>query len=355
MLLAGGCTLIVRRKFSASQFFRDCARHGATVTQYIGELCRYLLATPADSATDRGHSLRIAIGNGLRPEIWASFQKRFGIREIGEFYGATEGNGALVNHCRSAADRGAVGRMGLLLRAATGYRLCRFDVENEAPLRDEETGFCLECGVDEPGELLMPIKAGEPSTQFAGYNSAEATRRKIAQNVFVRGDKYFRSGDLLRRDKRGYYHFVDRIGDTFRWKGENCSTSEVAKVVSVFSGVEECNVYGVLIPENRDGRAPMAAIVPRGGDVGAIDMAGLAQHVQRELPSYARPVFLRILPKQAVTSTFKHKKVQLRKQGCDPSAVDGDALYWLPTSGARAYVPFGAPELHRIVTGKARL
>jgi len=218
-----GVTIIIKRKFSASSFWADCIKYNATVTQYIGELCRYMLATPK-SDLETKHKIRIAMGNGLRPEVWDEFQDRFNIPQICEFYGATEGNGALLNHCVTPEDRGAVGRQGWLLRKIMGTKIVEFDVVEEQPVRGP-AGFCVECNVDEAGELLFPIKDNIPSSQFVGYkDNKEATSKKLAFDVFAKGDKYFRTGDLLKRDSRGFIHFVDRIGDTFRWKGENCST-----------------------------------------------------------------------------------------------------------------------------------
>ena len=199
--------------------------------------------------------------------------------------------------------------------------------------------------------MLMPINDRNP---FDGYKDAAATTKKIARDVFTPGDAYFRTGDLLSHDSDGFYYFVDRIGDTFRWKGENCSTTELAEVVSVFAGVAECNAYGVSVPENGDGRAPMVAITPVAGDLARIDLHALAQHVKRELPSYAVPMFLRILPASvATTATFKHQKVALRKEGIDVAAIP-DPLFWMnPETGA--YEPFGTTELHRVVSKQARL
>ncbi len=363
-----GVTMILKRKFSASAFFPDCQKYKATVAQYIGELCRYLVATPP-SPHDTAHSLRLAVGNGLRPEVWDAFQDRFAIPEVLEFYAATEGNGILFNHSTDRASRGAVGRQGFLQKLATGTKIVRFDVENEEPMRDPHTGFCIECAPGEVGEMLTRISDRSP---FEGYKNPAATRKKIATNVLAQGDRYFRTGDLLSCDAQGYYYFHDRIGDTFRWKGENCSTTEVAEVVSVFPGVEECNAYGVEIPKGTmtagaagaeagraaatasDGRAPMCAITPVGGDLAAIDMQGLAEHVRRELPSYAVPLFLRILPHSvSTTATFKHQKVALRQEGIDVTAVP-DPVFWLNPE-TKLYEPFGPPELHLVVTRQARL
>ena len=358
-----GVTMILKRKFSASAFFPDCVKYKATLAQYIGELCRYLVATPP-SPHDTAHSLRLVVGNGLRPEVWDAFQDRFAIPEVLEFYAATEGNGILFNHSTDRASRGAVGRQGFLQKLATGTKIVRFDVENEEPMRDPHTGFCVECAPGEVGEMLTRISDRSP---FEGYKNPAATRKKIATNVLVKGDRYFRTGDLLSCDAQGYYYFHDRIGDTFRWKGENCSTTEVAEVVSVFPGVEECNAYGVEIPKGTrtgaavgaasaasDGRAPMCAITPVGGDLAAIDMQGLAEHVRRELPSYAVPLFLRILPHSvSTTATFKHQKVALREEGIDVTVVS-DPVFWLNPK-TKLYEPFGPPELHLVVTRQARL
>ena len=351
MMIYGGATIIIKRKFSARAFWSDCIKYRATVTQYIGELARYLLAN-APSENERKHTIRLAVGNGMRPEVWDEFQDRFGIPEIGEFYGATEGNGALINHCVTKEDRGAVGRGGWLMRKLMGHKIVKFDVVEEEPVRNA-AGFCVECAFDEPGELLMPIKKDDPTTAFAGYNNKKATAKKIAENVFVKGDKYFRSGDLIKQDARGYYHFVDRIGDTFRWKGENCSTTEVTECISTFLGIEECNVYGVQIPENKDGRAPMAAITPVDGDLKNIDFKALSAHVIGELPSYARPLFIRILPKVAVTATFKHQKVKLRKEGMDVTKIT-DPMMWL-NPATKTYESFGPKEMNKVVTRQARL
>jgi fatty-acyl-CoA synthase len=344
-----GIAIIIKGKFSASAFFKDCATYGATVTQYIGELCRYLTATPP-SEYDTKHKLRLAIGNGMRPDIWDEFQDRFHIPEVLEFYGATEGTGSTINFCTRKEDRGAVGRLGYFLRRQNGYKIVKFDVEKEELVRDPTTGYCIECEAGEAGELFTPISN---STPFDGYKNPAATKKKIATNVFQEGDHYFRSGDLLSVDRRGYFYFVDRIGDTFRWKGENCSTTEVSECVSVYPGISECNAYGVLIPENMDGRAPMVAITPEDGDLSKLDLHGLAVYVNKELPPYAVPIFIRILPQIAQTATFKHQKVALRKDGIDLNIIT-DPIYWMNPQ-TRTYEPFGAPELHTVVTRQARL
>ncbi|MCR9093189.1 MAG: AMP-binding protein [bacterium] len=222
ILMAGG-TLVIARRFSASRFWSDCVQHEVTVFQYIGELCRYLLNSPTHPDENR-HRIRTAMGNGLRPEVWGPFVERFKIPRIVEFYGATEGNMMLLNHDSRV---GAIGYLPPLLRKAQGIQVARFDVVEEAVIRGED-GFCTPADFDEPGELLMKINATQ---RFEGYTNEEASKKKILTDVFEKGDAYFRTGDLLRLDRDGYFYFVDRIGDTFRWKGENVSTNEVAEVL----------------------------------------------------------------------------------------------------------------------------
>jgi fatty-acyl-CoA synthase len=317
-------------------------RHEATLFQYIGELCRYLLASPPHPDETR-HRLRLAIGNGLRADVWTAFQERFRIPRVIEFYGATEGNVSLFN---SRGKVGAVGRVPWAMRKLVGARIVRFDVEREEVVRGAD-GRCVECAPSEPGELLGVISP-RSVVKFEGYSDAKASERKILRRVFERGDAYFRSGDLLRCDAEGYYYFVDRIGDTFRWKGENVSTGEVAESLAAFPGVREANVYGVRMP-GREGRAGMAALVAEGTP----DLAGLYDHVARSLAPYARPLFLRLHPQLAVTGTFKHRKVELVNEGFDPAAVR-DPLYFADAERG-CYVPLDAALHARISAGELRL
>ncbi|KAH9259719.1 hypothetical protein BASA82_000243 [Batrachochytrium salamandrivorans] len=351
MMIMGGATLVLRRKFSAKAFFPDCVKYKVTVAQYIGELCRYLLASPVNSEFEKKHTIRVAIGNGLRPEIWGEFKQRFNIPEVGEFYGSTEGNGALFNHNTTTEGYGAVGRLGFLLKRITGMKLAKYDVERDELVRDKVTGLCVEAEVGQPGELLMPIRPEDPSTQFAGYSDAKATEKKMVRNGFTPGDCYFSTGDLLSRDAKGYYRFVDRIGDTFRWKGENCSTTEVTEVVSIFPGVDEANVYGVQVPNNQDGRAPCAAITFN-PSVTKFDFAGFLQHCTKNLPSYAVPLFIRVTPAIAVTATLKHQKGDLRSEGIDISKVKDAMYYWNDKEG---YVLLTPQVYAKITTPGARL
>eukprot|EP01006_Ploeotia_vitrea_P041818 TRINITY_DN66575_c7_g2_i1.p1 TRINITY_DN66575_c7_g2~~TRINITY_DN66575_c7_g2_i1.p1 ORF type:complete len:622 (+),score=91.41 TRINITY_DN66575_c7_g2_i1:30-1895(+) len=340
-----GITMVLKKKFSATSWWRDVIHYRCTVAQYIGELCRYLLNAPP-SGLDTAHKLRIMIGNGLRPEIWAQFQQRFNLPEIGEFYGSTEGNIALFNHCVTKEAQGAVGREGWLLNKFTGGSIVEFDVENEVPVRNKD-GLCIRVKPGEVGELIAPI---DEKRIFKGYTDQKATEKKILRNVFTKGDAFFRTGDLLRKDTRGYYFFVDRIGDTFRWKGENVSTMEVAEVLSVFPGVEEANVYGVKIP-NKDGRACMAALTI----AKPLDPTAFGKYVTSQLPAYSIPLFVRFIPSgdMNITQTFKHKKTELVGEGFDIDKVKQEMWWYNPAT--RTYQNFNRSAFETISAGKAKL
>jgi fatty-acyl-CoA synthase len=345
LALLEGASLVLREKFSVSRFWEDCSRYRVTVFQYIGELCRYLLAG-APSEHERSHRVRCAVGNGLRPDIWERFQQRFGIPRILEFYGATEGNVAMIN---LDGKVGAVGRIPPYARPFLPVRLVRYDVASDTHVRGPD-GFCVEAGVGEVGEAIGPLPKSErdPAPRFEGYRDEAASEKKILRNVFAAGDAWYRSGDLLRCDRAGYYYFVDRIGDTFRWKGENVSTSEVAEVLSRAPGVEEVNVYGVQVP-GHDGRAGMAAVIVRG----RIDLEAVYRHATVHLPVYARPLFLRLTSQLDTTATFKHRKVDFAEQGFDPARV-GDPLYFRDDS-ARTYVPMDRALYDRLCAGAIKL
>jgi fatty-acyl-CoA synthase len=379
MMIYQGATLIIRPRFSASAFWADCKRYRATVIQYIGELCRYLVNSPL-GRDERDHGVRLAIGNGLRPDVWGVFQERFSVPQVGEFYAATEGNTALFNWCTSPEDRGAVGRMGPLAWAMGIMTIVKFDEESEEPVRDPKTGLCVVCQPGEKGELLGLIAPGDPTRQFRGYyGDQRSTSKKVLRDVLKPGDQWFRSGDLLVRDEEGRCWFKDRIGDTFRWKGENVATTEVAEAIGGFREISEANVYGVEVP-GKDGRAGMAAVVlsdavrdaldadvlsppvprlaaDRPADAEAIaravDLASLYSHLSRALPPYAVPVFLRILPDMDTTGTFKHQKVRLRKEGCDPTVVS-DVLF-MTDPAAGTYVPLTIERWAAILKGESKL
>jgi fatty-acyl-CoA synthase len=337
-----GGTLILRRKFSVREFWEDCHSYRPTFFQYIGELCRYLLNAPP-GPHEQDHAIRAITGNGLRPEIWSAFQKRFAIPKIVEFYGATEGNVSMLNYDGTV---GAVGRIPSYMRAIMTTRIVRFDVENETPVREAD-GFCRECAPNEAGEAIGKI-TDEAGHDFEGYTKKEDTRKKVLTDVFEKGDAWFRTGDLMKRDKYGYFYFVDRIGDTFRWKGENVSTNEVAEAFGVIDGIQEANIYGVKVP-GMDGRAGMAALVTAPG----FDVGGLAAKLAGNLAAYARPVFVRIRPAMEITGTFKLRKVDLVKEGFDPGTID-DPLY-IFDSATQCYVPLTAALYAEVVSGRVRL
>jgi fatty-acyl-CoA synthase len=342
MAFTMGGTMVVRRRFSVQQFWDDCVRYRITAFQYIGELCRYLLNAPP-SPNERAHAVRAVIGNGLRPDIWRAFQERFAIPRIVEFYGATEGNVALVNF---DGKPGAVGRIPRYARSIFTTRIVRFDLAREVPLRNE-AGFCIECADGETGEAIGRISE-ESGKRFEGYAKQSDTEKKILRHVFAADDAWFRTGDLLRRDRDGYFYFVDRIGDTFRWKGENVATSEVAEALSGIRGVLEANVYGVAVA-GYDGRAGMAALVV-GTD---FDPAALAAGLESRLPVYARPMFVRLMPQMGITGTFKHRKIDLIEQGFDPSRL-ADPLFVF-NAQTRRYEPLDATRHADIVAGRFKI
>jgi fatty-acyl-CoA synthase len=319
--------------------------HGCTIFQYVGELCRYLLHAPRQPE-ETAHRLRLACGNGLRPDIWTTFQKRFRIPRIIEFYAATEGNVTLFNF---EGRPGAIGRLPRLLDRRFPVRIVRFDVGGDAPVRDAR-GFCIRCGPDEAGEAIGQIVNDPmmPSNRFDGYADVADSERKILRDVFVPGDAWFRTGDLMRRDKRGYFYFVDRIGDTFRWKGENVSTAEVAETICRFGGIRDATVYGVAVP-GHEGRAGMAAVVVDD----AVDLAALRADLHALLPGYARPLFLRVRREIELTMTFKQKKTDLVAQGFDPGMTT-DAIYF-DDPRQSAYVRLDPARYQDIVDGKIRL
>jgi len=340
-LLNGG-TLVLRRKFSATHFWDDVVEHGCTVFVYIGELCRYL-TNQAPHPKERAHQLKLAFGNGLRPEVWEEFQSRFGVPRVLEFYGSTEGNVSMFNF---DGKPGAIGRVPPYLQRNFAVKLVKFDVEAEMPVRGED-GLCVLTAPGEPGEAVGLIK-DDARHNFTGYADKAASDRKILRDVIEKDDAWFRTGDLMRQDEEGYFYFVDRIGDTFRWKGENVSTTEVAEAISRYPGVDEANVYGVKVGQ-LDGRAGMVAITP-GAD---FKIEGLRDYLVRELPPYARPLFIRMAPAIETTGTFKYRKVDLVRDGFDPAKIEHDVYFDHPEQQAYARV---TPELFaQIQSGAFRL
>lgn len=317
----------IRESFSASAFWDDVHRYHTTAILYIGELCRYLVNSPPHPK-ELPNPVRVAVGNGLRPDIWPRFESRFGIEHIREFYGATEAPGFIAN---LSGREGSVGRVPL--GGLAGWmRLVRYDVDRDEHLRDDR-GFCIPCEPGEPGELLIRVpKVSTAGLEYRGYTDEAETERKLLHDVFKKGDEYFRSGDLLRYDEDGFYYFVDRIGDTFRWKGENVSTAEVADVITHNDGIEEATVIGIPVP-NMEGRAGLAAVVPSG----EFDPDRFWRAVS-DLPSYAQPRFVRVMGGLAKTATFKIQKNELQKQGVDPSSIE-DPLYVRTSGGYERLTP----------------
>ncbi len=340
--LVGGASVVVAEKFSASRFWDDIARWDCTLFQYIGELCRYLVASPPHPL-EREHVLRLCCGNGLGGDVWEAFQERFAIPRILEFYAATEGNFSLYN---VEGKPGAIGRLPTFLKHRFPAAIVKFDADLGAPVRGDD-GFCIRSAAGEAGEAIGRVgEAG--AARFEGYTDAKASETKLLRDVFESGDAWVRTGDLMYTDDQGFYYFVDRIGDTFRWKGENVATAEVAAAVRAFPGVNDACVYGVEVP-GASGKAGMAALVA-GPD---LDLAALRAHLAQRLPDYARPVFLRLVGALEVTETFKLKKQPLAADGWDAARAI-DPLF-VEDRAAGAYVALDETLAERIRAGEMRL
>ncbi|XP_032418263.1 long-chain fatty acid transport protein 1-like isoform X2 [Xiphophorus hellerii] len=339
-----GSTVVIRRKFSASRFWDDCVKHNCTVIQYIGEICRYLLAQPV-RPSEAHHRVRVAIGNGLRPSVWEEFVRRFKIQRVGEFYGATECNCSLIN------IDGKVGACGFSSRILPNFypiRLVKVKEDEKELLRDSQ-GLCIPCLPGEPGMLVGRISDKDPLRRFDGYADQDSTNQKIAHHVFQMGDSAYVSGDVLVMDEYGYMYFRDRSGDTFRWKGENVSTTEVEGVLSGLLGHTDVAVYGVSVP-GVEGKAGMAAIAHTGA---GLDLDEFLSAVQKHLPSYARPVFLRLMPSVDTTGTFKIQKTRLQKESFKPQRT-GEEIYFLNSRAGR-YEAVDDELCKAIVEGKVSL
>ncbi|MXQ93449.1 hypothetical protein E5288_WYG021175 [Bos mutus] len=369
-----GLTVVLRKKFSASRFWDDCVKYNCTVVQYIGEICRYLLKQPVREAEGR-HRVRLAVGNGLRPSIWEEFTERFGVRQIGEFYGATECN------CSIANMDGKVGSCGFnsrILPHVYPIRLVKVNEDTMELLRDAQ-GLCIPCQTGEPGLLVGQINQQDPLRRFDGYISESATSKKIAHSVFRKGDSAYLSGvqipgagcggagppshlplsplpgDVLVMDELGYMYFRDRSGDTFRWRGENVSTTEVEGVLSRLLGQTDVAVYGVAVPgklglwgwsQGVEGKAGMAAIADPHG---RLSPNALYEELQKVLAPYARPIFLRLLPQVDTTGTFKIQKTRLQHEGFDPRQTS-DRLFFLDLKQGH-YLPLDQGVYTRICSG----
>ncbi|PGH13866.1 hypothetical protein AJ80_06135 [Polytolypa hystricis UAMH7299] len=384
--LVNGTTIIIGRRFSASGFWPEVRATEATIVQYVGEALRYLLSTPpsTDPTTgedlDKKHTVRLIYGNGLRPDIWHRVKSRFAIESICEFYAATEGHSGSWNYSSNDFSAGAIGRNGGLADFLVGRRLAVVDIdhETETPHRDGKTGYCTRVPRGQPGELLYALDANNISASFQGYfRNSEATQSKVLRDVFKSGDAWFRTGDLIRWDEEGRWFFSDRIGDTFRWRSENVSTSEVAEVLGRHRDVHEVTVYGVEVP-HADGRAGCAAIIFRRGggqeegqqqqdsdllrEPEPSTLRSLAAHALAQLPKYAVPLFLRVTRELQATGNNKYQKHVLRREGVDmdvllKSAAGGqsqmqDRIYWLRGD---TYVPFEKGQWESVKRGEVKL
>nr|MCH9820043.1 long-chain-acyl-CoA synthetase [Gammaproteobacteria bacterium] len=339
--MVSGASMFIRRKFSASNFLPEVREHGCTLLVYIGELCRYLSNTEAQAGDDK-NPLRSMMGNGMRPDVWLGFKKRFGISRVAEFYGASEGNVAFANLMNRDCTVGMT---------SAEVALVEYDVDNDEIVRDA-AGRCVPVKAGEPGLLLGKITE---DTVFEGYTDPEATEKKIVRSALETDDAWFNSGDLMRTVDVGFtlgyphYQFVDRVGDTFRWKSENVSTNEVGEIINGFDQIKFCNVYGVEIP-GTDGRAGMAAVTLQDG-VSVLDVDAFSTFLRSELPAYAVPLFVRIQPDIDVTGTFKMVKGDLRKQAYDIRSFDDTVYALLP--GSDRYAAFDLAMLEKIEAREA--
>lgn len=335
--MGAGAALALSRKFSATNFWDEIRHHKATSFCYIGELCRYLLNQPA-SDKDRSHAVRVIVGNGLRPEIWDEFKNRFGIDRINEFYGASEGNAAFTNSFGIDKTAGY---------CPLPFAIVEFDAEAEEPAKDEH-GRLIK--VDKGGVGLLITKVTK-SASFDGYTDEKESNKKLLNDVFRKGDEWFNTGDLVKDQGWRHIQFVDRVGDTFRWKGENVATTEVERAITAHPHVQQAVVYGVEVP-NMGGRAGMAAItldVPED----KFNPQNLAEHLCSVLPGYAVPLFLRLRKAHETTGTFKHRKVELKDEGFDPDRVD-EPLYALVYRD-KGYSRIDTALFQQIVNGDLRL
>jgi fatty-acyl-CoA synthase len=331
-VINSGGTLALGKSFSASRFWDEVIASKATAFIYIGEICRYLLNQPA-KPTDRAHKVRLIAGNGLRPEIWDEFTSRFGIARVCEFYAASEGNTAFINVFNVPRSAGW---------AALPLAYVQYDPDTGAPLRGAD-GWVQRVPAGEPGLLLSPVNKLQP---FDGYTDPSASEKKLVRNAFRDGDCWFNTGDVMSPQGMGHAAFVDRLGDTFRWKGENVATTQVERALAADKSIEECTVFGVEIPRT-GGRAGMAAIKLREG--ADLDGKALAHTVYDQLPAYALPLFLRLVESMEHTTTFKSRKVDLREQAYGPG-VD-DPLYVL-AGRDEGYVPFYDDYPDEVAAGK---
>lgn len=331
-VINSGATLALGKSFSASKFWDDVIANDATAFIYIGEVCRYLLNQPA-KPTDRAHKVRLIAGNGLRPEIWDEFTERFGIARVCEFYASSEGNAAFINVFNVPRSTG-------VFPMPLAY--VEYDPDTGAPLRDDN-GRVRRVPAGEPGLLLSPVNRLQP---FDGYTDKGSSEKKLVRNAFREGDCWFNTGDVMSPQGMGHAAFVDRLGDTFRWKGENVATTQVEAALASDDSVEDCTVFGVEVPRT-GGRAGMAAVKLRGG--AEFDGQSLARSVYDQLPAYALPLFVRVVDSIEQTTTFKSRKVELREQAYGSDVAD--PLYVL-AGRDEGYVPFYDEYPDEVAEGK---
>ncbi|XP_002738911.2 long-chain fatty acid transport protein 2-like, partial [Saccoglossus kowalevskii] len=341
--ITAGSTVVLRNKFSATNFWDDCRQHNVTVIIYIGELFRYLLARPKQP-NDTDNKVRLAVGNGLGADIWNEVKERYSIPQIVETYGATEGNFGMMNVDNKL---GSTGCWSTLLRILCPIELVKYEYETAQPERDEN-GRCIKVKTGEVGLLICPVTKMFPLEGYVG--NKDLMQKKILNNVFVEGDLYYNTGDLFVQDNEHFFYFKDRLGDTFRWKGENVATTEVSQVFSEFPGIEEACVYGVTVTGHY-GKAGMAAICH--SDRHVIDYSALYRLITHRLPNYACPRFLRVVTALPHTSTFKQKKTNLLQEGFDPNLIP-DPMYFMD-SRADTYSPLTTTMYSNIVNGTIRI
>jgi len=318
-----GTSTFIKKKFSASAFWKDCVKYNITATQYIGEICRYLLVSPS-CPEEKQHKVRRMFGNGLRPTVWKEFVTRFNIKGISEFYGSTEGNTSIFNNENRV---GAVGFVFViepvwLQELLLPLRLIKVDPDTGDPIRDTN-GLCIKCIPGEDGEFVGKIVKGDPLKEFNGYKSAIDTNKKILLDVVKLGDRYFRSGDILIQDEFGWMYFKDRAGDTFRWKGENVSTAEVEVAVSKALDGAGTVAYGAQLP-GFEGRAGMVCIQGNSEDY---ELEQAIVKLSNQLPGYAIPLFYRFSTSLDMTGTYKLKKTKLQEEGVDISRIEDNILF----------------------------
>ncbi|KAM9329062.1 long-chain fatty acid transport protein 6 [Gastrophryne carolinensis] len=344
----GGCVFlgvscVLKKKFSASQFWIDCKKYNITVFQYIGELCRYLCKQPVREG-EKDHKVRMAIGNGVRSDVWKEFITRFGDIKMCELYGATEGNICFMNHTGKV---GSVGRSNFFYKLVFPFELIKYDIQRDEPIKNQQ-GWCERVKKGEPGLLISKVSHANPFFGYAG--SKKHTTKKLLCDVFKKGDVYFNTGDLMVQDHDNFLYFRDRIGDTFRWKGENVATTEVSDIIGMLDFIQEANVYGVSIPEH-EGRVGMASIILKPGQ--SLDLNRIYEHCKAYLPGYAFPRFLRLQENMEVTGTFKQQKFRLVQEAFDPSVIS-DPLYFLDDS-KKSYVPMTKDTYENITSGWLKL